>query len=73
MFIGQPEPLHIRQLKARLARLEALKVLLSLHQMIAALEQNIADSQNDESGKQPEKGCLMGMNGSSLGRYCHFY
>ena len=66
--LWQPEPLHIRQLKAKLARLDALKadlqrennrlhsaqiantpekVLLSLNQMIAALEQNIADLQND--------------------------
>lgn len=66
--LWQPEPLHIRQLKAKLARLDALKadlqrennrlhsaqiantpekVLLSLNQMIVALEQNIADLQND--------------------------
>lgn len=66
--LWQPEATHIRQLKAKLARLDALKadlqrennrlhsaqiantpekVLLSLNQMIAALEQNIADLQND--------------------------
>ena len=66
--LWQPEATHIRQLKVKLARLDALKadlqrennrlhsaqiantpekVLLSLNQMIAALEQNIADLQND--------------------------
>ena len=81
--LWQPEPLHIRQLKAKLARLDALKadlqrennrlhaaeiantpdkVLSSLHQMIEALEQTIADLQNDVDNhinQHPDfKGCV---------------